>query len=154
MEFADAEWPPLAPEGRKAAVVPYQPQSWEAEVVYVVMRQKYEGQQEMLEPRSTVILTSRADLPLPEVVQRHRGMQGQENAQKGPRPPESVRTPIPGGSRRIRRGPGRRTHESMVLRLWYGRAMMKRQIQAAHGCAWRVHGQMKQGGIVNAGSGA
>ena len=31
-----------------------------------------------------VILTSRADLPLPEVVRRHRGKQGQENAQKGP----------------------------------------------------------------------
>ena len=31
-----------------------------------------------------MILTSRADLPLPEVVRRHRGKQGQENAQKGP----------------------------------------------------------------------
>lgn len=37
----------------------------------------------LLELRSTVILTSRADLPLAEVVQRHRGKQRQENAQSG-----------------------------------------------------------------------
>ena len=85
MELADRDWTPLDPERREeAALVFYKPKSWKEEEVYVVVRQQYEGQQKLLEPRSTVILTSRADLPLPEVVRRHRGKQGQENAQKGP----------------------------------------------------------------------
>ena len=84
-ELADQDWTPLDPERREEAVlVFYKPQSWKEEEVYVVVRQQYEGQQKPLEPRSTVTLTSCADLPLPEVVRRHRGKQGQENAQKGP----------------------------------------------------------------------
>ena len=85
MELADRDWTPLDPERREeAALVFYKPKSWKEEEVYVVVRQQYEGQQKLLEPRYTVILTSRCDLPLPEVVRRHRGKQGQENAQKGP----------------------------------------------------------------------
>ncbi|MCY4041048.1 MAG: hypothetical protein OXF72_07310 [Gammaproteobacteria bacterium] len=38
----------------------------------------------MLIPAHTVILVSRNDLPLKELVRRHRGKQGQENAFKGP----------------------------------------------------------------------
>jgi len=37
-----------------------------------------------LMPAYTVILVSRDDLPLAELVHRHRGKQGQENAFKGP----------------------------------------------------------------------
>ena len=83
MELADQDWTPLDPERREEAVlVFYQPQRWEEEEVYVVVRQQCEGKQGLLEPRSTVILTSRADLP--GVVRRRCGKQGQENAQKGP----------------------------------------------------------------------
>ncbi len=38
----------------------------------------------LLVPRHTVMLVSRDDLPLKELVLRHRGKQGQENAFKGP----------------------------------------------------------------------
>ncbi len=40
--------------------------------------------QSLLLPVYTVILVSRDDLPLDELVRRHRGKQGQENAFKGP----------------------------------------------------------------------
>ena len=40
--------------------------------------------QTLLLPVYTVILVSRDDLPLDELVRRHRGKQGQENAFKGP----------------------------------------------------------------------
>ena len=42
------------------------------------------GGQFPLTPRHTVTLVSRNDLPLEELVRRHRGKQGQENACKGP----------------------------------------------------------------------
>ncbi|OED45848.1 hypothetical protein ACH42_04520 [Endozoicomonas sp. (ex Bugula neritina AB1)] len=38
----------------------------------------------LLDPRYCVILVNRSDLPLKELVRRHREKQGQENAQKGP----------------------------------------------------------------------
>ena len=43
-----------------------------------------DGEHCRLVPAWTVILVSRDDLPLPELVRRHRGKQGQENAFKGP----------------------------------------------------------------------
>ena len=43
-----------------------------------------EGRQRLLVPAYTVILVSRNDLPIGELVRRHRGKQGQENAFKGP----------------------------------------------------------------------
>ncbi len=42
------------------------------------------GGQGLLVPRHTVILVSRGDLPPRELVLRHRGRQGRENAFKGP----------------------------------------------------------------------
>ncbi len=43
-----------------------------------------EDAQGQLFPARTVILVSRDDLPLAELVRRHRGKQGRENAFKGP----------------------------------------------------------------------
>ena len=43
-----------------------------------------ENRQKVLIPAYTVILVSRHDLPLGELVRRHRGKQGQENAFNGP----------------------------------------------------------------------
>jgi len=51
---------------------------------YVVVRQEVVGGERLLFPRHTVILVSRDDLDLKELVLRHRGKQGQENAFKGP----------------------------------------------------------------------
>ena len=84
MELADAEWKSPEPERREEDMVLYQPKNWEAETVYVVVWQKDEGKQGLLEPPYTEIRRSHADLALPEVVQQHRGRQGQESAQKGP----------------------------------------------------------------------
>ena len=50
----------------------------------MVVRSQYEGRQKLIFPRYTFILVSREDLPLDELVRRHRGKQGQENALKGP----------------------------------------------------------------------
>ena len=55
-----------------------------AEQRYVVVRRRTENGQGLLVPHHTVILVSRGDLPLGELVLRHRGKQGQENAFKGP----------------------------------------------------------------------
>ena len=49
-----------------------------------MVRRRTENGQGLLVPHHTVILVSRGDLPLGELVLRHRGKQGQENAFKGP----------------------------------------------------------------------
>jgi hypothetical protein len=68
----------------EAALIYHQPHDWEQEEAYVVVRSYWDGSQKRLTPRHTFILVSRTDLPLDELVRRHRGKQGQENAQKGP----------------------------------------------------------------------
>lgn len=68
----------------EAAVICHQPQGWEEMESYLVVRSWWDGAQRRLTPRHTFILVSRVDLPLAELVRRHRGKQGQENAQKGP----------------------------------------------------------------------
>ena len=83
--FWEEDWTPINDDNTEhAALVYYRPGEWEEEQVYVVVRWLYEGRQKLLYPRYTVILTSRDDLPLQEIVRRHRGKQGQENALKGP----------------------------------------------------------------------
>ena len=67
----------------EAALVRHRPRKWR-EQAYVVVRKFLEGAQGDLFPVHTVILVSRDDLPLDELVRRHRGKQGQENAFKGP----------------------------------------------------------------------
>ena len=69
--------------GESATWVRYRPAAWEAEQSYVVVRRPVERRGELF-PRLTVILANRDDLPLPEVVRRHRSKQGHENAFKGP----------------------------------------------------------------------
>jgi hypothetical protein len=60
------------------------PAGWKRDEAYVVVRSYWDGPQKLLTPRYTFILVSRDDLPLEELVKRHRGKQGQENALKGP----------------------------------------------------------------------
>ena len=67
----------------EAVLVRHRPDGWVAHP-YVVVRKFLEGTQGDLLPVHTVILVSRDDLPLAELVRRHRGKQGQENAFKGP----------------------------------------------------------------------
>ncbi len=69
--------------GESATRVSHRPSGWQQQH-YVVVRQLYDGPQRRLTPAYTVILVSRDDLPLEELVRRHRGKQGQENAFKGP----------------------------------------------------------------------
>ncbi len=68
----------------EAAIICHQPQGWKEMESYVVVRSWWDGTQRRLRPRHVFILVSRTDLPLAELVKRHRGKQGQENAQKGP----------------------------------------------------------------------
>ena len=78
-------WEPLDDTATESAcVIRYRPSRWRDEQSYVVIRRDYEGAQRLLWPRFSVILVSRDDLPLPELVHRHRGKQGFENGFKGP----------------------------------------------------------------------
>ena len=69
--------------GEEATLTWHRPQGWR-EHPYVVIRRTHDGPQGLLQPAYTVILVSRDDLPLEELVRRHRQKQGQENAFKGP----------------------------------------------------------------------
>ena len=70
--------------GEDATLMRHRPAGWAAEQSYVVVRRCRDGRQSELIPAYTVILVSRDDLPLDELVRRHRGKQGHENAFKGP----------------------------------------------------------------------
>ena len=69
--------------GEEATLTWHRPQGWRTHP-YVVIRRTHDGPQRRLQPAYTVILVSRDDLPLDELVRRHRQKQGQENAFKGP----------------------------------------------------------------------
>ena len=69
--------------GESATRVRHRPASWKTQD-YVVVRRLYDGPQLRLTPAYTVILVSRDDLEVAELVRRHRGKQGHENAFKGP----------------------------------------------------------------------
>jgi hypothetical protein len=80
----DTAWETIVDDGtEEAALIRHRPYGWEEES-YVVVRSHYDGTQLRLMPRYLFILTSRPDLPLREIIRRHREKQGQENAQKGP----------------------------------------------------------------------
>ena len=70
-------------QGESAILACHKPSGWTRQH-YVVIRQLYDGPQRRLTPAYTVILVSRNDLPLAELVRGQRGKQGQENAFKGP----------------------------------------------------------------------
>lgn len=84
-DFIEADWEAINEDGTEhAAYIYHRPGGWKHEEAYVVVRTAQEDNQKLLFPRYTFILASRDDLPLAEVVRRHRGKQGQENALKGP----------------------------------------------------------------------
>ena len=68
----------------QAAWIVHKPSGWKNWQSYVVVRTWEDIGQSRLFPRHTFILVSDHNLPLAEAVKRHRGKQGQENAQKGP----------------------------------------------------------------------
>jgi len=83
--LSEEDWKPLRGDNTEhATYVYYQSSGWEEEQVYVVIWSQYEDQQGLLFPGYTVILSSRDDLPVEEVVRRHRRKQVLENALKGP----------------------------------------------------------------------
>ncbi|USE39450.1 transposase [Endozoicomonas sp. SCSIO W0465] len=78
-------WTPIRSDNTEEAILSYhQPAGWNRQQTYVVTRRWHDGKQWLAVPRYSVILVSRSDLPLAELVRRHREKQGQENAQKGP----------------------------------------------------------------------
>lgn len=79
----DAAWTDIG-WGEQATWAFHRPSGWDHDATYVVIRTPLEGAQQPLFHRYTVILVSRTDLPLAELVHRHRAKQGQENAFKGP----------------------------------------------------------------------
>lgn len=78
-----ADWVDIN-ETERAAFLTYRPRKWRREQTYVVVRRDEVDGCGLLFPIHTVILVSRDDLELSELVSRHRGKQGQENAFKGP----------------------------------------------------------------------
>ena len=79
----DEDWEDIN-EHEKAALVTHRPSRWRNEQTYAVVRRDVIDNIEQLVPLYTVILVSRDDVDLDELVLRHRGKQGQENAFKGP----------------------------------------------------------------------
>ena len=78
-------WEPVCDDNTEEAIISHhQPAGWKQEQSYVVVRNRHDGKQWLIEPKYSVILVSRTDLPLRELIKRHREKQGQENAQKGP----------------------------------------------------------------------
>ncbi len=83
--FIETDWEAINDDSSEhAAYIYHRPGGWRHEQAYVVVRTMQQDKQKLLFPRYTFILVSRDDLPLAEVVRRHRGKQGQENALKGP----------------------------------------------------------------------
>lgn len=84
-QLSAADWQWISDDHtEEAALVRHRPEGWYNEESYVVVRSHFDGDQRRLTPRHIFILVSRTDLPLRELVRRHREKQGQENAQKGP----------------------------------------------------------------------
>ena len=79
----DSAWTDIGVE-EEAAFAAHRPRESGREQHCVVVRRRTESGQPLLVPQHTVILVSRNDLPLKELVLRHRAKQGQENAFKGP----------------------------------------------------------------------
>ena len=85
MKLEEGEWEPLDEGGcEREVTVLHRSAGWARFESYVVIRRDWDGAQLLLQPTYTVILVSRDDLRVDEVVRRHRGKQGQENAFKGP----------------------------------------------------------------------
>lgn len=84
-ELEESDWTPLDEQGcQSVAWIAHKPAGWAEKQVYVAVRTEVEHGQRLLFPRYHFVLTNRTDLTAQEVIKRHRGKQGQENAQKGP----------------------------------------------------------------------
>lgn len=81
-ELPPEAWQDLG-NGEWAAIVKHWPANWPREQSYLVVRHDCDGSQQRLFWRHTVILVSRDDLPLDEMLRLHRGKQGHENMHKG-----------------------------------------------------------------------
>lgn len=81
--LAEGAWQDIG-LGEQALFAYHQPAAWKTMQSYVVIRRTHDGKQKRVTPAYTVILVSTDTLPLAELVKRHRGKQGQENAFKGP----------------------------------------------------------------------
>jgi hypothetical protein len=82
-QLPEAAWEAIN-KHEEAVLVTYEPSEWKREQHYVVIRTEWDGLQRLAFPRYTIICVSRADLPLTELVARHRHKQGMENEFKGP----------------------------------------------------------------------
>jgi hypothetical protein len=67
-----------------ATILTHRPDGWAQPQSYLVIRSEWDGLQRLAFPRHTVICVSRCDLPIDELVRRHRHKQGMENEFKGP----------------------------------------------------------------------
>ncbi len=85
MGLREDEGEPLDAAGKERALtVAYRPARGPEEQVCGVLRRDGDGEQRLLVPVCTVILVSHDRLPVAELVRRHRGKQGPENAFQGP----------------------------------------------------------------------
>jgi len=83
-EVSEYDWQWLnADMFEQATWIEHKPAGWKKQSYIVVKTYEDKGQLHLI-PRYSFILCNRRDLPLAEAVKRHRGKQGQENAQKGP----------------------------------------------------------------------
>ncbi len=84
-QLGPRDWKPLNKERTEwVALIYHCPAGWGRKRPYLVIRRDWDERQKRLFPTYIYILVSRDDLPLKELVRRHRGKQGQENAFKGP----------------------------------------------------------------------
>ena len=85
MKLEEGEWEPLDEGGcEREVTVLHRSAGWAQFETYVVIRLDWDGAQLLLQPTYTVIQVRRDDLRVDELVRRHRGKQGQENAFNGP----------------------------------------------------------------------
>lgn len=78
-------WEGLDEDGvGQGCVVFSKPSRWAREEAYVVVRRLRDGEQLRIVLAYTVIPVSLHDLPVAELVRRHRGQQGQAHAFQGP----------------------------------------------------------------------
>ena len=79
------DWEPVDAKKREEYVwVSHQPAEWNERQLYIAIRTFWDGDQRLMYPRYSFILTNIEDLSTPEIIRMHRGKQGQENEMKGP----------------------------------------------------------------------
>ena len=79
---ADDAWTDIGME-EEAVLATHRPRGWHAEQRHVVVRRRTENGQGLLVPRHTVVLVSRGDLPVKELVLRHRASRARRTPSRG-----------------------------------------------------------------------